>query len=224
MAEGSYNANPFAKNGRFRSRVAGINASLNSSRLGRAFTAGSAEALGFEIHKGNKIGSFLGIRESMAEIRAGKAASGKGMMKLAGKTAWKSLPLAGTAFMAYFGYKENGVMGAVGGVGESMLWGAGLKMAGSLITNPLTLGIAGVAAVGAGGYALGEAGQRHQKRLTDTEFASQGAIDALSSVGAATNRQRSMMALNNTHLNGRMAIGNEGILMHGTSTTGLRRF
>lgn len=248
------------------SRLAGFNATLQSTRLGRAALGGVAESVGFYVPgmTDQPVGSFLGVSETLGEmglstdrfkrqasavykgtrglvsrgrfVQAGRylgkqgmrgiagAGGAKAAASFAGKTFMKSIPLIGTAVFAYQGYQEEGVWGAMKGVGESMMWSAGFRMAGSLITNPFTLTAAGVAAVGYGVYALGEAGRAHAKRLKDTEFVAKGAIDALGSVGAATNRQRSMMALNNTHLNGRMAMGNEGILMHGDMTTGMRGF
>lgn len=122
--------------------------------------------------------------------------------------------LAATAYLAYEGYQEEGVWGAAKGVGESVMWSAGARMAGALLGGGFVTGSV-AAGVGLGVYAMGEAGRSHAKRLKDVEMGGGMKImEALSSHGAATMRQRAVMALNNTHLNGRMAMGNEGLIMH----------
>lgn len=64
-------------------------------------------------------------------------------------------------------------------------------------------------------YSWGEASREHVKKLRQVEMGGQDQVmDAINSAGAATMRQRAASALNNTHLNGRMALGNEGFLMH----------
>jgi hypothetical protein len=268
MADSTYSLNPFSRHnpGTMGSRVAGANAMLHSTGMGRAFVGGSAEALGFHVggFTDQPVGSFLGVSETLDEmglssdrfksqaravgkgtfglakkgrfVQAGKylgkqgarawagVGAGKGALKFAGSTALKSLPLVGTALMAAHGYSQEGMWGAAKGVGESIMWGAGFRMATTALTNPLVLGAGLAAGIGFGTYALGEAGRAHADRLRKTEMIAEGAVDALGSVGAATGRQRSMMALNNTHLNGRMAMGNEGVLMHGDATTGRRGF
>jgi len=232
--------------------MAGINARLQSSAIGRSALGGAAETLGFYTPgmTDQPVGSFLGIRETAQEMgidrgrlsRAGKlarrgrfgaaaraiggpgATGGGTAARFAGKTFMKSIPLLSSAFFAYQGYQEGGTMGALGGLGESMLYSAGFRMAGTMLANPMTLTLGGLAAIGYGGYQLGEAAQRRGKGLRELEMSSDKIIDALGSAGAATTRQRAMMALNNTHINGRMAMGNEAALMHGDVTTGLRRF
>lgn len=246
------------------SRLAGLNARIQSTAMGRAAIGGAAESLGFYVPgmSDQPVGSFLGVTESLDEMgygtkhfrnttrgvsklarqgRFGAAARSigkqtmrgartlgmKGAATFAGKTALKSIPLISTAVMAYSGYQEGGVMGALGGIGESMAWNAGFRMAGEALGGSAMImggAVAGLAGIGLATYALGEAGRGHRRELRQTEFSTAGAVDALGSVGAATNRQRSMMALNNTHLNGRMAMGNEGLLMHGDTSTGMRGF
>lgn len=198
-----------------------------------------------------QIGSFLGLRETFGEVggrrgeafqrlikqgRYGNAArfaagrarriGGKASLgfaaKFAGSTLMKSIPIVSTVAMAYSGYQGNGMVGAVEGIAESMLTNAGIRQAATLLSNPVTLTLAGIAAAGAATYALGEAGRAHAQGLRNLEMGGPQIQEALSSAGAATMRQRSMMALNNTHLNGRMAMGNEAALMHdGAASIGL---
>lgn len=144
----------------------------------------------------------------------------KNTAKFAGATAWKSMGLLGTVAAGYYGgffakgYKEGGVLGAAGGVAESILFQAGIRAAGGALFNPFTLTVAAGAAAGYGVYQFGEAAKRHVQSLNRLEFGGGQIMDALGSAGAATMRQRSVMALQDTHLNGRMAMGNEALLMH----------
>lgn len=137
---------------------------------------------------------------------------------LAGKTAWRSMSLLGTLHLAYSGYKEEGVWGAAKGLGESALWSAGFRMAGVVaggVIGTLAIGVTAAAAVGYAGYSIGERGRAHAKQLRQVEMGGGTKVmEALSSHGAATMRQRAVMALNNTHLNGRSAMGSEASLMH----------
>jgi hypothetical protein len=246
-SEQVYSTNPFSRRnpGTIASRMAGINASLQGSSMGRAFVKGAAESFGFYTpgSLNTPVGSFLGIRESMDEIRnPGKLARSRifassskvqqagrvtrtGMAtKLASKTFWKAIPLISTGMFAYEGYQNNGLMGAASGVGESVLINAAVHYGRNILTNPLTLTVAGIAAAGYGMYRLGEAGRAHAKGLKELEMTSQNTLDAIGSIGAGTMRQRALMALNNTHINGRIALGNEAMLMHGDRSSGMRRF
>lgn len=224
--------------------AAGVTARMQQSALGRAFYAGTAESLGFEVHNG-RVGSFLGLKDTFVDMggdrqlkafkqakkfgqnpwraaakstvraanKVGVKGSAKWAARFAGRTTMKAIPLLSTAYFAYSGYQEGGVMGAIGGVGESILWSSGIRAVGA-VTGPLMYGVAPLAAVGLATYALGEAGRGHRKSLRTLEMGGGKILDALGSAGAATSRQRSMMALNNTHLNGRMAMGNEALIMH----------
>jgi hypothetical protein len=190
---------------------------FTSTAIGRGFTAGAGDALGFYTPKmGGRVGSYLGINESLGEMgmknRVGTTLRGAGRLARQGRF--------GAASRALYKQSARGFRA----LGTNIAFNAIPHMAAAVL-GTMAVGVAtGLATVGAAGYALGEAGIAHRKRLRATEFATTGAVDALSSVGAATNRQRAVMALNNTHLNGRMAMGNEGFLMHGDATTGLRGF
>ena len=128
-------------------------------------------------------------------------------------TALRALGPVMVGYSMYAGYKEGGVWGAIkGGASELAIWGAfeaGMYVLGAAAA-PLAA-VAAVGAVGAGAYAYGEAAQAHRKRLRNVEMGGE-VFDPFGT--AATTRQRSLQALHNSHINGRMAIGSEAVLMH----------
>ena len=174
---------------------------LGKSHIGRSIQMGAAESLGV-VYKGQTFGTKA-VSEGFMGLKGG-ASFGKALPGVLG--------LGFTAIMAHEGYQQQGVWGATKGVAESALWSALPRLAGGLI-NPGTMAVGAVAALGYGAYQLGEAGKAHHKRLRDVEM-SVMSPDVFNSHGAATMRQRSVMALQNTHINGRMAMGNEGMIMH----------
>ena len=161
-----------------------------------------------------------GMRAGMGRLGAGRAAMSNAMratgassaMKFAGKTAFRSLGLVGTAALMYSGYQEGGILGAARGGAESVAFSFAMRAGLGLIGPAAYAAIP--AAAGYGMYQFGEAAREHVKNLKQLEFGGSQIMDALGSAGAATSRQRSVMALQNTHLNGRMAMGNEALLMH----------
>lgn len=240
MESVSYSTNPFSRNnpGTMGSRIAGIN-SMFATGTGAQLRMGTMESFGWNYSKGVSEG-FLGLKttrvgsamnnarlnnqnmyragmKSMARQarQLGVRGSAVASAKFAGKTGMKSLGLLGTAYMAYEGYQSGGVMGAAAGVGESIAWSAGIRMAGAALGGAAAITAGGLGAVALGTYAIGEAGRAHRKGLRNIEFGGGDQIlQAMSSAGAATSRQRAAMALQNTHINGRMAMGNEALLMH----------
>lgn len=230
------------------SKFAAFDARLQQSAAGRSLRRGVLESIGYSYEGGVNRG-FLGIRQSIAEIRTGvpssfsgftstgkvnaamkhfakadaiaatggragtKLASASGMAKLGGKTFLKGLPVIGTAILMYGGYQEEGMIGAAKGLAESAAIDAAIAYAG-VVAYP-AMGFAAIAVAGYGYYKLAEAGRAHAKGLRELEMGGSGRIiDALGSAGAATSRQRAVTALNNTHINGRMAMGNEALLLH----------
>lgn len=204
--------------------LSSANARLGRSYMGRAFQRGTMESFGF-YHEGTVNKGFLGLGpKPMERLRGmptevGKVVSRRGKMgllKWGGTRLGAAAPLIGTAFMAYSGYQQEGVWGAAKGVAESAAYstawhaGAGLVGTGALIT-------AGVVAAGAAGafgyYRFGEAAQASQKRRRDIEMGSAD-MDLLGNMGTHTARARAMAALNNSHINARIAIGNEALLTH----------
>jgi len=135
-----------------------------------------------------------------------------GVKGLVGHTAGKAIFPIFTAMSMYAGYQTGGVLGAAqAGAKEALIWGG---MRAVFATVPGAAGFAApllaAGALGYGAYAMGEAAQEHRKRLRDVEMGAP-IVDPFGTT--ATLRQRSLSALQNTHINGRMAIGNEGILM-----------
>lgn len=119
-----------------------------------------------------------------------------------------------TAMAVYEGYREGGVIGAaVSGGKEIAIWGAmefGLSMLGGM-TMGLAAFTGGGALLGVGGYAFGKMSASYGKGLKSIEMGSP-IIDEFGTL--ATTRQRSLAALNLSHVNGRQALGNEASLMH----------
>ncbi|MCW4026746.1 MAG: hypothetical protein NWE76_04590 [Candidatus Bathyarchaeota archaeon] len=132
-------------------------------------------------------------------------------LKTLGRFAGRAIPLAFTGWLASSGYKEGGLMGAAGGIAESIATTSAIHMAGLTLSSPLTWIVAGGIAAGAGGYALGEAAQAHRRGLKTLEMGA-NVVDPFGT--AATLRQRSLTALQNSKINGRMGLGNEALIMH----------
>jgi hypothetical protein len=221
-----------------RSLKIGAMESLGFSFKGSMFGTRNLQNLGF---LGTGIGAPGGMRAAFGDIRSpdiksgsartiaksavtGEAAADKmgrirkaggGARRFMGRAFSGALNLAFTAAYAYEGYQQEGMWGAAKGVGESILWSAGVRAVGGIIGGPVVgVGLA-VAAVGMGGYALAEAGRGHRHRLRELELtAGPEIMNNIYGAGAVTMRQRSLLALQNTHINGRMAIGNEALLIH----------
>ncbi len=179
----------------------------SDSLFGRGFKAGVVESFGFQMEKvgfGSQRGylnkGFLG-RKATGGIKANFLGNAVG--------------LAFVGYSAYQGYKQGGVVGATKEVGASALsWGAmrgGWNLlAGSAGSIPLAAGAA-VAGLAYGYYRFGEAGQQYKKKLRNLEMGA----DTIDTFGTmSTLRQRSLSAIQNSHINGRMAMGGEASLMH----------
>jgi hypothetical protein len=128
--------------------------------------------------------------------------------KVAGRAALTSIgPVMGAAYI-YSGYKENGVLGAAGAGAETIAMNMALRLI------PGVGYAAAAAAIGYGAYELGETGREHGSKLRGLEMGGGAIINAIGSNNALTGRQRSAMALQNTHLNGRMVLGSEAQMLH----------
>lgn len=188
-----------------------------------------------------KPGSYtgiLGLKGDLATLRAERAAfmsnarvigehAGELLPKNIGRVGMKSvlsrvgklgiagrlLPVAFTAHAIYEGYQEGGTLGAVkGGAGAAIEWfafSAAMKFLPGLATATGVL--APAALIGAGTYMFGEGARQYRKQLRKVELGG-GNIDPFNT--GATMRQRSAMALQNSHINGRSALGAEGSLYH----------
>jgi hypothetical protein len=180
----------------------------NNSLFARGFKAGAMESVGFQVQKIGA-GSMRGYAN---QGFLGRMAPG-GL-----KGNWMGNAVFGvglTAYAAYSGYKEGGTMGAVKGTASSVvtsgiargLWN---MAAGSVGAAPMVAGLA-VTGAGYGYYRLGEEGQKTMKRYRNLEMGA----DINDTFGTmSTMRQRSLSAIMNSHVNGRMALGGEASLMH----------
>ena len=162
-----------------------LKSSITASAPGRAFVKGTRQALGLELFKGGFSGGAKGF--------LGRA----------------FIP-AFTGMSAYKGYKEGGIFGAAKGAATSALeWGA-IDAAVSVATNPYVMGAAAVAGAGYGYYKLGEAAKRHERGVKNLEMGTE-VVDRFGTI--STMRQRSLQAIQNSHLNARGALGNEALLL-----------
>lgn len=160
------------------------------NEVGGAFRAGGAGAAF------RQVGTNVGAKTALGTV---------------GKTAFKGLPMLGTALSTYYGYQEGGVAGAITGAGESIAIGIAVEALLGTAALPVTLAAAAVGGAAYGYYRFGEAAQKHGKKLRRLEMGSE-IIDRYGNI--ATLRQRSLRALQNTHVNGRLALGNEAAIMH----------
>lgn len=166
----------------------------------KGFKQGVLESFGWQYGKKGVYEGFLGRL-------------GKGGMKanwLGG-----TIGIAGTAYAFYSGYQENGVLGGVKNVGiQTAISGAFtgiIRSAGTTLGNPVAVGVATAVAAGYAGYRLGEAGIAKAKRVRNLEMGSD-IVDVFGTM--STMRQRSLSAIQNSHVNGRLALGGEASLMH----------
>ncbi len=185
------------------SSVAGFSGGM--SRVGNLFR----DYLGTSVHREGM---------EMAKFGLGFGKYGKGM--------GRALGLASTAYGVYEGYRTGGArgaaVGAVRSVAENYLFGAALKAAGNVGTVAGTAVAFGAFAGMAGHMAYTgnmpwETGgsinallrplvYRHMRRQEQLEMG-RPIVDQFGTV--ATMRQRSLMAIQNSKINGRSALGNE---------------
>jgi len=117
-----------------------------------------------------------------------------------------------TAWNAIEGYREDGIVGAA----KSVAIGGAIQIGMDYAMSTLALGAAfdvaaPLAAIGYGAYRVGKASIARGKRYRNLEMGTPF-VDTFGT--AATIRQRSLQAIQNSHIGGRMALGNEGALMH----------
>ena len=188
----------------------GLRSDMSGSRISNAISGAK---------QGGQNRFLAGMKAAGRQSRAlGAGGTARAVAGVGGRALTKSLGLLSTAYFAYEGYEKEGVWGAMKGVGESIAYSTAFNyVLGSVGASALAYAapVAAVAAAAGATYMLGEAGIAHAKGLRDLEMGGGDLMQqTVTSAGAATARQRSLMALNNTHINGRMAIGNEGFLMH----------
>lgn len=184
--------------------IGAVTARLGGSTLGRLLMRGTSEAFGMHYVGGKSMG-FLGLKDPALKTMGG--------FRKVGTLGLRSLGVAGTAFSIYQGYQEEGLYGAAKGAAGSIAVGAAWHAAAGLIGNPATWGIAAAAGMGYGYYQFGEAAQSHRRRVRGVEMGG-GMQDVIGGGAALTERARAIQALSNTHINARMALGNEAVLTH----------
>jgi len=172
--------------------------SLNASEPGRAFKRGIGRAFGFEYAHGQNMG-WLGSKMPGGRFGAG-----------IGGFAFRALGPAMVGMGMYQGYKEGGVLGAAKSLSFDLsAWGA-FEAGATLLLSPGMFAASTIATGIYGGYKFGEAAQKHRKRLRNLEMGS----DLVDRFGTLTTmRQRSLAAIQRTHVNGRTALGNEATLL-----------
>ena len=219
----------------------GFAASLEGTSMGRAAKRGVGMSFGMG-YEGEKSTGFLGLRSEAASRRynryrargAGRISSyvtsqvdvarvgmrkmgrssakeaGKMLFKGAGRFAGAAFPGAFTAYAIYSGYQEGGVMGALQEGAMSVATMAAWEM-GMTALGGAAVPLAVAAGAGYAGYKFADAAAQYGRGLKKLNMGAP-VTDMFGTV--ATTRQRSLQALQNTHINGRMALGNEGMLMH----------
>ena len=125
--------------------------------------------------------------------------------KYAKSFGWIGAGIGGLSML--HGYKEGGVAGAAKEFG--MMWAGDMVIRTAMTATGLP--ILATAGAMAGAYAFGKAAGSYGKKMTHLELAAPH-IDQFGTV--ATIRQRSLQALQDTHLNGRGLLGNEAAMMH----------
>lgn len=211
--------------------------SVMNTTAGMQFRQGVGETLGFDyasksmieegynVSVGQNLG-FLGRNTPTRNLLRGErivrtldktgGIRGTGGMLGQGKFAFASrvFGIATLGLSAISGYQENGVTGATMNVAkEAASWGAmraGWSVGKGVLANPFFLVPATIGALGYAGYKIGQASREKARRIRNVEMGGE-VIDRFGTL--STIRQRSLMALNNSHVNGRMALGNEATLL-----------
>jgi hypothetical protein len=185
---------------------------FGQTSVGGIFKRGILETFGWEF-KGTQNYGFLGKHspELAKSIEKATGRMGKFKAKTLGK-GFRGLGLGFTLFSAYQGYKEGGIAGAAK---ETAIM-TGYNIAFQAVKTAWSVGssvpVLGAVAAAYGTYKFGQAAGKYGKRMESLEMG-RPIIDNYGTI--ATLRQRSMQAIQNTHLNGRMAMGNEAFLIHG---------
>lgn len=176
---------------------------IQGGQFGRRYT--TAKKLGYSNLRSAGISTRSLVSRNGLKFGAG----------IAGRTLLRAASPAFFAYSIYSGYQEEGITGAAKGGIESIAIGTGLRLAGGAVFNPATIGVVGIATLGYGGYRLGSSGRAHASSLRQLEMGRNApGFAALNSAAAATARQRAVMALQNSHSNGRMILGREAQILH----------
>ena len=191
---------------------------MGRSGTGRAFQRGVSETFGWiwedvapgEASHGMMNKGFLGL-EGKGVRSLLKSRGGPGLLKGAGKVGGGLFTAGYMLYETMQGLRQGGIGGALraGGkvIKQNVIWDVGMHLASKAGVGALAVGGAAVY----GYYQFASAGREYAEGLRNMEMGSP-IVDPFGT--AATMRQRSLNALQNTHINGRMALGNEAILMH----------
>lgn len=197
-------------------KYAGYSNWVQKNWLARELNKAASAPFGWEYNKRGISRGFMGMKGWKAESRMARQQGAKGYGKMAGRMGFRA---AGGIFSAYSvvsGFEEGGIAGGLEGIMQSSAMNIGIQLAVGGGLNPLGLATLAATATVYGGYKFLEASQKNLKDLKKMEIVDNGLLGASRSQGAYTMRQRSLNALQNTHINGRMHMGNEA-LMHHTS-------
>lgn len=142
-------------------------------------------------------------------------------------TGWgKYLRFVGPAFLAYSaysGFREGGLWGATKNVARETATtyaiGAGLSALGITLGGIAATTFAGVGIAAGIGYGAGLRPRHLSRPWVDEYSKKQDRLEIATPImdeygTVATMRQRSIRAIQNSRLNGRTALGNEGMLMY----------
>ena len=128
------------------------------------------------------------------------------------------MSVAWTGYAAYEGYQQGGLAGAGKAVAREALnmslFHLGMRAIGPAWPVLLTQ-------TASAGYAFSQLQKDYQARYKHLPIGTAGAMDAFSTQAASTMRQRSLMAIQRSHLNARSALGAEASYMHSSSYRGL---
>lgn len=223
---------PYQAMGKTPLRTLARDSMMNAMGFDIAFSGENRGFLGLKsnIRETYGLGRSGGMAPGMRDIyrveRQAGASAGKAMgtalkgaggkaASLAFKTGLAAIGPAWFAHEVYTGYKEGGIIGAAGGAATYIGVEMGMRAVIGMIGTPLTIAAAATAAVGYGAYKLGEAGKRYERQLRNLEMGGdENMMNAIESYGANTMRQRAAVAMNNSHINRRLALGNEAALFH----------
>jgi hypothetical protein len=122
-----------------------------------------------------------------------------------------ALNLGFTLFSVYQGYKENGIIGAAKGGAEMWAYQTAFNAGKAVLGTASSLSVALPLAAAYGTYKFGQAAGRWGKQMQRTEMGAP-VVDQFGTV--ATMRQKSLAAIQNSHLNSRALLGNEGQIIH----------
>lgn len=175
--------------------------------------------------------AFFSGRHHQAGMSMAKDMMGVGVFKKGAGILGRAGGLIGLGYMAssmYEGYQEGGVTGAVGAgveqVGLNYLFGRAVSTVfKGIVPFAAKAGLVGAAAIGVGAAITNQSVANFLSPLARGQVREHGIKHAKLEMGAptidpfgmvATMRQRSLMSIQNSRVNGRSALGNEASLLY----------